>query len=92
MGSPRSATRSETLYYYPMGYGSAPVEERVKVARIDFALCRACLDCPAKKACRTKAIIKMGLDEEAIVKPSDCMGCGDCLEACPHGALTLKET
>jgi len=33
----------------------------------------------------------MGPDEQAIVKPSDCMGCGDCIEACPFGAILMKE-
>lgn len=64
----------------------------MKVAQVDFQKCQACRDCPAKKACRTKALIKMGPDEEAIVKPSDCMGCGDCVDPCPYDAVSLKET
>lgn len=64
----------------------------MKIAQIDFAACQACNPCPARKACRTKAIIKMGPEEQAIVKPSDCMGCGDCVDACPYGAITVKES
>lgn len=63
----------------------------MKLAQIDFASCQACSVCDARKSCRTKAIVKMGRDEQAIVKPSDCMGCGDCVEACPFGAVTMKE-
>jgi Fe-S-cluster-containing hydrogenase component 2 len=63
----------------------------VKLAQIDYNVCQACSPCDAKKSCRTKAIIKMGPDEQAIVKPSDCMGCGDCVDACPFGAVKMKE-
>lgn len=63
----------------------------MKTAQIDFDSCQACSRCDARKACRTKAIVKMGPDEQAIVKPSDCMGCGDCIEACPFGAILMKE-
>jgi Fe-S-cluster-containing dehydrogenase component len=63
----------------------------VRVAQVDFDSCRACRDCPARKVCRTKALIKMGPDEEATVKPSDCMGCGDCVTACTFGAVAMKE-
>jgi MinD superfamily P-loop ATPase len=63
----------------------------MKVAKVDYALCAACSICPARKSCRTKALIKMGPDEQAIVKPSDCMGCGDCVPACPHNAVSMTE-
>ncbi|MBU2602770.1 MAG: 4Fe-4S binding protein [Actinobacteria bacterium] len=64
----------------------------MRLAQIDYARCEACSPCPARKACRTKAIVKMGLDEQAIVKPSDCMGCGDCVEECPYEAVSMKES
>ncbi|MHB9149277.1 MAG: 4Fe-4S binding protein [Thermoleophilia bacterium] len=64
----------------------------MKSAQIEFASCQACSPCDARKACRTKAIVKMGPDEQAIVMVSDCMGCGDCIEACPFGAISMKET
>jgi Fe-S-cluster-containing hydrogenase component 2 len=65
--------------------------ETMNTAQIDFDSCRACSVCPARKACRTKAIVKMGPDEQAIVKPSDCMGCGDCVDACPYGSISMKQ-
>ena len=64
----------------------------MRTAQVDFDRCEACSPCPARKACRTKAIVKMGPDEQAIVKSSDCMGCGDCVDACPFAAVTMKET
>ena len=54
----------------------------MRLAQIDYARCEACSPCPARKACRTKA----------IVKPSDCMGCGDCVEECPYEAVSMKES
>jgi Fe-S-cluster-containing hydrogenase component 2 len=63
----------------------------MKIAQVDFGTCEACAPCPARATCRTKALIKMGPDEQAIVKPSDCMGCGDCVAACPFHAISMKE-
>ena len=67
-------------------------EDSVKLAQVDYKKCQACSKCTARKTCRTKALIKMGPEEQAIVKPSDCMGCGDCQEACEYGAITMKES
>jgi Fe-S-cluster-containing hydrogenase component 2 len=64
----------------------------MKVAVVDYAKCQACSPCPARKACRTKALIKLGPDEPAIVKPGDCMGCADCVPVCPYQAVSLSET
>lgn len=64
----------------------------MKIAQVSYDLCQACDKCAARKSCRTKALIQMDRGEQAIVKSSDCMGCGDCIEACPHKALSMKET
>ena len=64
----------------------------MKIAQVDYETCRACPKCPARTACRTKALIKLDRDEPAVVKTSDCMGCGDCVDACPFDAITMKET
>ena len=69
----------------------SPGNGAMKIAQVDFDMCEACSPCPARAACRTKALIKMGPDEQAIVKPSDCMGCGDCVAACPFNAVSMKE-
>lgn len=64
----------------------------MKIAQVDYSKCRACSVCPSRKTCRTKALFKIGPDEPAIVKPSDCMGCGDCQEECPYNAISMKES
>src|SRR5680860_1410017 len=46
-------------------------EDSVKLAQVDYKKCQACSKCTARKTCRTKALIKMGPEEQAIVKPSD---------------------
>jgi MinD superfamily P-loop ATPase len=66
--------------------------QTMKLAQVDYKKCRACSKCPARTVCRTKAIIKLDPDEPAVVKPSDCMGCGDCVDACPFDAVAMKET
>lgn len=64
----------------------------VKIAEIDYDLCQACNKCSARKSCRTKALTQMDRGEPAMVKPAECMGCGDCVEACPHAAVRLRES
>jgi len=63
----------------------------MKLAQVDYALCRSCDKCASRRACRTKALIQLDRGEPAIVKTGDCMGCGDCVPACPHQAIKMKE-
>lgn len=79
------------MTYHPRDYTPTGMKGSltVKTAQVDFAACQACAVCTAKTLCRTKAIIKMGKYEQAVVKPSDCMGCGDCIDGCPHGAVSM---
>ncbi|GAB4251667.1 MAG: hypothetical protein Kow00129_12550 [Thermoleophilia bacterium] len=65
---------------------------RMKTATVSIAKCRACSKCTARKSCRTKALIQLDPGEPAVVKASDCMGCGDCVEACPYDAIQMKES
>jgi Fe-S-cluster-containing hydrogenase component 2 len=50
-------------------------------------LCHACPKCVARKACRTKAIVRIDRGEPAFIDPSRCFGCRACIPACPFGAI-----
>lgn len=59
-------------------------------------ICNCCPCCCASM----KGIVSRGLDKryfmnalfEAVVDAESCTGCGDCLERCPVGAITLEDT
>ena len=66
----------------------------MKVAAIDFTKCaRArCTKCLAAKACDRRVITKIDYDEPAFIDRALCSGCGDCLAACEHAAITIVES
>ena len=49
-------------------------------------VCRACFDPPCARVCPTDALLPR---EGGGVKlqPQECIGCGNCVEACPFGAV-----
>ena len=49
--------------------------------------CRHCEDAPCLNACLQKAISRV--DHQVIVHPEKCIGCKDCMQACPFGAIAL---
>lgn len=49
-------------------------------------VCRACPDPPCAKVCPTDALIRRK-GGGVILNPSLCIGCGNCVEACPFGAI-----
>ena len=67
---------------------------RVKMAReglsYNVVLCRQCENAYGAKVCTSKAI---GPAPGGIwlVDPEVCTGCGECVEACPYGAMFLGE-
>ncbi len=49
--------------------------------------------CPVVKTCKAGAVnkVKLGFMKIQIhYDPSKCVGCGQCVSACPHGAFGLK--
>jgi len=65
----------------------------MKVAAVDFKRCGGahCTKCLAARACERRLILKIDFDEPAVIDQALCSGCGDCLAACPHKAITLIE-
>ena len=53
----------------------------------EIIVCRACPNPPCAKVCPTDALV---LREGGGVRlnPSLCIGCGNCAEACPFGAIS----
>ena len=49
-------------------------------------------ECAAGKACTYKVMKQIdGAFEPPMVFQDMCMGCWDCIEACPLGAVSVKE-
>ena len=49
--------------------------------------CKHCEDAPCLNACTKKAISR--IDGQVIVDQKKCIGCKDCMMACPFGAIAL---
>lgn len=49
-------------------------------------VCRACKDPPCAAACPTGALARRR-DGGVLLNPSKCIGCGNCVDACPIGAV-----
>lgn len=56
---------------------------------IDEARCQNCAPCPALRACRSLAILRIDRDEAPIVDAARCQRCFVCLDACPFAAIAL---
>ncbi len=53
-------------------------------------VCRACPDPPCARVCPTDALVPR--DEGGVrLKKERCIGCGNCVEACPFGAVLWNE-
>lgn len=52
--------------------------------------CHHCAQAPCQKACPVEAIErnKQGI---VLIKPNECIGCRECLGACPFGAMQFED-
>ena len=71
-----------------------PLRSRIRIVRMkplfNFALaCRACEDAKCVTACPEKALAQSENTGILMVKESKCKGCDWCVQACPHGGISL---
>jgi len=71
-----------------------PIRSRIRVVRMtpmfNFALaCRFCEDAKCVTACPEKALVQSDKTGILMVKEKKCKGCDWCIQACPHGGITL---
>ena len=71
-----------------------PIRSRIRVVRMtplfNFALaCRFCEDAQCVKACPEKALAQSEKTGILMIKEKKCKGCDWCIQACPHGGITL---
>ncbi len=74
-----------------VGTVTVPVTAKLYLTRGEgFRLpiqCKHCEDAPCLNACTKNAISRV--DGQVIVDESKCIGCKDCMMACPFGAIAL---
>jgi len=71
-----------------------PIKSRIRVVRMtplfNFALaCRFCEDAKCVTACPEKALTQCEKTGILMVNEKKCKGCDWCIQACPHGGITL---
>jgi carbon-monoxide dehydrogenase iron sulfur subunit len=72
-----------------------PIRSRIRVVRMapvfNFALtCRGCVDARCVKACPERAIAQSEVNSLLIIDDEKCKGCDWCVQACPHGGITIN--
>ncbi len=62
-----------------------------KMAMVIYAKCQSekCGVCTAAKACERRLITQESPNEIPMTNPVLCRGCGDCVRACPAGAIRI---
>lgn len=74
-----------------VGTMTVPVTAKLyvtKAAEITVPVqCKHCEDAPCLNACTKKAISRM--EGQVIVNEKECIGCKDCMMACPFGAISI---
>ena len=74
------------------GLGVGPRLVRVLENGPDFfpVYCHHCADAPCRRACPVDAITKTA-EGIVLIDENLCIGCGECIEACPFGAMQFDE-
>lgn len=76
---------------WTVGTVKTPVTPRLFVTRtVSLTMpvqCRHCEDAPCLNACQKHAISRK--DGEVIIDDTKCIGCKDCIMACPFGAIAM---
>jgi len=72
----------------------SPLRSRIRVVRmrplLNFSLaCRSCEDAKCVTACPEKALKQSEHTGVLVVDEKKCEGCDWCVQACPHGGITL---
>ena len=74
-----------------VGTVSVPVAPRLFLTKFEEGCmpiqCKHCEDAPCLNACTKGAISR--IDHQVIVDAEKCIGCKDCMQACPFGAIAL---
>jgi Fe-S-cluster-containing hydrogenase component 2 len=72
-----------------------PALSRIRVVTLESELidypvtCRQCTNPPCQKACPTNAIERNNSLTGNLIHEDLCIGCGECVGACPFGAITI---
>lgn len=74
-----------------VGTVTVPVTPRLFLTKFEQGCmpiqCKHCEDAPCLNACTKGAISR--IDHQVIVDAEKCIGCKDCMQACPFGAIAF---
>lgn len=83
-------SEEDIFYQDPQNINFNPKLEVVKNAAVSAPIqCRQCEDAPCAKACPHNAISKE--NNSIKVNNKKCIGCKNCMLACPFGAINLND-
>lgn len=83
-------SKENIFYQTPSNINFNPKLEVVKNAQVSAPIqCRQCEDAPCAKSCPHNAIFKLG--NSMVVNEKKCIGCKNCMLACPFGAINLND-
>jgi Fe-S-cluster-containing hydrogenase component 2 len=59
---------------------------------IDLTIWQTCHPCEARLACKTRALVKIDIDDPPYVAIERCSGCGACVLACACDAIYMTQS
>jgi Fe-S-cluster-containing hydrogenase component 2 len=68
---------------------------RIRVTKVEALgidhphVCRLCQNPPCAAACPNQALYQDAALGTVLLRPDDCIGCGECVDACPFGMVSL---